>query len=284
MKGKLFLIAGLILCLALGFVIGRLWSSPIPEIERSGINVRAMTGFNEGGRSLELSEAPIVTVEHILWYDWKSNIFALDAAMLGDGVFENALWWDGGYRLVVTVDDVIVHGIRYADAGMMMDAEFGQELTIFSDRVLFYGDAKNLGGYDGSLARLYSVDGLGRGRLNTRIYYELAKAGRLLEQINSRYVIAEFDNATGQDVQSQFSIEDISIVTFEPTSRRVYNHDPIIVEVTDLRTGETVLEFTHLFLMAVSVVMAAGEYGIHVSGGGFVSETYVVSGIAIPEL
>jgi len=284
MKSKLILIAGLVSCLVLGFIIGRLWPTPAPEVERSGLSVRAMIGFNEDGRSLELSEESVVRTEHILWYDWKSNIFALDMELLGENALEEALWWDGGYRLIVTVDDVIVHGIRYADEGYIPMEAFGQELTIFPDRKIFYGDVRSLGGYDGSLARIYSIDGLGRRTLNTRVYYELARAGRLLEQVSSRYVLVEFDNVVGQSARSDFSVNNVSIVTFEPTRMRANNHDPIIVEVTNLRTGETVFEFTHFFSASVSFVMDVGEYGIYVSGGGFVSDIYVVSGIAIPEL
>jgi len=286
MKSRLFLIAGLILCLLLGFVIGRLWPSPTPEIERSGLNVRVMTGFNEDGRSFELSEKAIVTAEHILWYDWKSNIFALDMVLLGEDALSEALWWDEGYRLVVTVDDVTVHGIRYAAlAYVQADVPFGQELTIFPSRTLFLCDANRLGGYDGSVARVYSIEGLGfRGALNTRIYYELARKGRLLEQSNSRYVLTEFYVEVDEVAESRFSLNSMSIVTFTPIAARIYNHAPKYVEIVDAATGEQIVEFTHFFTMPISFVMDVGEYEIRVNGGELVRYTYSVSGIAIPEL
>lgn len=283
-KKILFLMAGLVL----GFAIGRLlpFNSGTLTDTRSGLNVHTLTGFNADGRSLELSEYSIITIDHILWYDWKSNIFALDAELFGTYILEDAIWWDQGYRFVVTVDGVIAHVIRYADPGTMpMYATFALEPTIFPDRVLFHGDAGSLDGYDGSLARIYSIDLLGfRGRLNTRIYYELAREGRLLEQVSRRYILAELDNVVGQSAEGQFAIDSLSIVTFEPAVRRAYTHDPIIVTVTDISTGEIVFEFTHLFSMPVSFVMEAGEYGINVSGGGFVRDSYSVSGIVIPEL
>jgi len=285
MKNKIILIVGLISCLVLGFVIGRLWPRPVPEVDRGGLMVHALVESDEDSRGFKLSSTPIVTAEHILWYDWKSNIFALDVEMLDVDVFADALSWDGYRRLAVTVDGVVVHGIRYADIGMSAELIPEGELTIYPDKVLFYGDVRNLGGHDGSVARIYSIDRARRiGTLNTRIYYELLRAGRLLEQINNRYILTEIDHIVGQSVQSRFFVESVSVVTFEPTRMRAYHHDPLVVEVTNLRTRETVFEFTHFFSTPVSFIMDAGEYGIYVSGGGFVNDTYIVSGIAIPEL
>ena len=261
--------------------------SPQTENLSSGLNVHAITGLSEDRRGFERDDRPLVTAEHILWYDWKSNIFALDAAMLDADIFEDALRWDDDYRrLVVSVDDVVVLGILYAEPGMHIDERgTGIEVRILPDMTFFYGDTISLGGYDGSVARLYSIEeGRLRGTLNTRIYYELARNNRLLEQKNSRYVLTEFSNVVGQTVHGEFSLNYLSIVTFEPTGHRNTMSDPVVAKIINMATGEIAMEFTHFVSMPISLVMDAGRFEIYVSGGGFVSDDYRVSAIAIPSL
>ena len=283
MKKLLILIAGLLL----GFFIGRLWpfySQSVAVIE-SGLGVHAIIYIDPVSRSVEIGDDAVITTEHILWYDWKSNVFALDSNILEANILD-AGYWDQGYRFAIKIDGIVTHGLLYADSQFLPGAAgFVYEPTIFGDKVLFYGNLENLGGYDGSAARIYSIELPGLGTtLNTRIHTELEKEGLLLEQIRNRYILTEFDNIVGQSVESSFTVDYLSIITFTPTKTRFTNTDPIIARITDKNTGEIVTEFAHFASRPVSFIMDAGEYEIYVSGGGFVADSYIVSGIGIPLL
>lgn len=278
-----------IIGLLLGFFIRHLlpFSPEDIEVIGSGLNVHTVIGTVEDRRGFELSENPIAITEYILWYDWQSNIFALDSKIFESDFLADNLWNQGG-MFVIKVDGIIAHGLAYRYYGAMpRDGAFipVHNPTIFRDRVFFYGDKENLGGYDGSAARLYSIElpGFG-GTLNSKIYTELYNDGRLLEQISNRYILTEFDNIVGQSAESWFTVEHLSIITFKPSVMRATATDPIVVQITEKNTGEVLSEFTHLFSRSVSFVMDAGKYGIYVSGGGFVADSYIVSGIELPQL
>ena len=286
MKKILFLFAGLIF----GFAIGRL-SSFYPERAsdvRSGLNIHSVTGFIESTRSFELSERPVLTIEHILWYDRHSRIFAIDKGVLDADILEGTVRWEYGYMLAVTVNSEVIFGVMYTDKGITpSDMRSITGPTVSADGAAFYGDKENLGGYDGSIAGVFSIYWPGLhwgGPLDERIYAELEREERLLEQISDRQVLAELENAVGQTIHSQFTVEELSIVTFEPTVERTASHDPIIVYIGDKNTGKFITRFTHSFSVPVSFIMDAGEYSLFVSGGGFVRDYYIVSVIAIPML
>ena len=283
MKKILILIAGLLL----GFFIGLLWPFYSQDAVGigSGLGVYTIININPETRNIEFGDDAVITIDQILWYDWNSNIFALNSNVLGPDILD-ATYWDLGYRFAIKVDGIIAHGLMYTDSRVMpIYTGFVPEPTIFYDKVLFHGNPENLGGYDGSVARIFMIElpGLGT-RLNTRIYAELERDGRLLEQISNKRILTEFDNIVGQSSYSSFSVGYLSIVTFRPTGTRFSNIDPIVVQVTDKSAGNIITEFTHLFSSPVSFVMDAGEYEIYVSGGGFVTDSYIVTGIGIPSL
>ncbi|MCL2564489.1 MAG: hypothetical protein FWE24_01605 [Defluviitaleaceae bacterium] len=227
-----------------------------PPYVRSGLKVHTVIGIVEQTRNLELSEEPVITTEHILWYDRQSSIFAIDVEALEEDILE-------GDILAITINGEIASVVVYNGLrdDITMPAVFPTDLA--------------------GIYAIHWVSPLWGSTFNERIYAELEREGKLLEQISQRQVLLKFENLVGQSYEGRFKIDSLSIVTFEPTERRTTSADPIIVTITSKNTGVLITEFEHFFGSPKSLILDAGEYGIYVRGGGFVRDYYIISGICI---